>query len=167
MGLRLEVGEEAGPLGVVLRGHIQVGAAGPKASAKATRTLSTQGECEGTSPSLPRVAEVQSAPTYSTAAGATPNDAASCHASSLPAHSVAHGWAVRVKTPEAAVARTPWASATSAPQPSGHRPASTPSRHPLLRGHLRTRTAGTQGCPLPRAVPWQPKGRAPPGGSRP
>ena len=87
----------------------------PRASAKATRTLSNQGDWEGTPPSLLRVAEVQSAPTYWTAAGATPSDVARRHASSLPAHSAAQGLAARVRTPEAVVASTPRASATSAP----------------------------------------------------
>ena len=35
----------------------------PRASAKANRTLITQGDWEGTPPSLPRVAKEQSAPT--------------------------------------------------------------------------------------------------------
>ena len=96
-------------------GTYRLGRPRPRASAKATLTLSTQGDWEGTPSSLPRVAEVQSAPTYWTAAGATPSVSARRHASSLPAHSVAHGLAARVKTPQATVARTPAVSATSAP----------------------------------------------------
>ena len=45
----------------------------PRALAKATQTLSTEGDWEGMPQSLPRVAEVQSAPTYWTAAEATPS----------------------------------------------------------------------------------------------
>ena len=67
----------------------------PRASANATRTLSTHGDWEGTPPSHPRVAEVQSAPTYWTGAGATPSDAARRPASSLPAHSTAQGLEAR------------------------------------------------------------------------
>ena len=87
----------------------------PRAAAKATRTLSPQGDWEWTPLSQPRVAEVQSAPAYWIAAGKTPSDVARRHASSLPAHSVAQGLAAPVMTPEATVARTPAASATSAP----------------------------------------------------
>ena len=123
MGLRPEVGEEAGPLGVVLRGDVLVGAA------------AHQGLREGdpypvhpTGPGGDACVAAEGGggavcPDVLDAAAPTPSDAARCHASSLPAHSAAQGLAARVRTPEAAVASTPRASATSAPQsrvsPSG------------------------------------------------